>query len=208
VVVTASAVSVRSCAAESIVVMCGVPQGQVQTPVPSDGARSGSGHTGKAGTEPAQGGSGPRRASPRKPSPQSAPMRRRPLAGLRTRGHGPRGPPTHRFPVAVDQCIQTGSFPLTAAGQFRIRTGFPIKSDGQSRLSGHQRAHHIADRVQGQHKMLGPLQRPDRLRNGARRGCEERLHNRILQATINSLPRSLMHRQARCHHPSRCRIMH
>jgi hypothetical protein len=37
-VAAASAVSVRSRAAESIVVMLGVPQGLVQTPVPSDGA--------------------------------------------------------------------------------------------------------------------------------------------------------------------------
>src|SRR6185312_12307162 len=44
--------------------------------------------------------------------------------------------------------ISRRSFPLTAAGQFRIRTGFPFEPDRRSRLAGHRQTKHIGlDRV-------------------------------------------------------------
>ncbi|ANB16480.1 Hypothetical protein I596_443 [Dokdonella koreensis DS-123] len=48
-------------------------------------------------------------------------------AGLRARGQGPGGPPSgRRFPEPGLQCMERRSFPHTAAGQRRIRTGFPF----------------------------------------------------------------------------------
>src|SRR5690606_918063 len=49
-----------------------------------------------------------------------------PLAGLRTRRHGVVAPYWQPLPKAYPQCFWLRSFRLTAAGQFRILTGFPL----------------------------------------------------------------------------------
>jgi hypothetical protein len=45
-------------------------------------------------------------------------------------------------------------FRFTAAGQFRIYTGFPFKPDRRSRLDGHRRTQHIGCHEHGQPKTL------------------------------------------------------
>ena len=61
--------------------------------------------------------------------------RRRMLAGLRTRERSGfrRIPTVHRFPAPKGQCDSWRSFSLTAAGQPRILTGFPLNSGGHPR---------------------------------------------------------------------------
>ena len=64
-------------------------------------------------------------------------------AGFRTRGRGSCDPPNPRgFPEIYLQCQIRVSFPLTAAGQFRIRTGFPFNPASFNQYgcgSGHRR---------------------------------------------------------------------
>ncbi|GAA0691446.1 hypothetical protein GCM10009429_16360 [Dyella marensis] len=77
-------------------------------------------------------GSAPRRASPRKPPSLTAALKAamcRQVFGLADMDRSLATDPTYSPPLpSLGRPVRWElSFPLTAAGQFRIRTGFPIK---------------------------------------------------------------------------------
>lgn len=196
-----SAVSVRSRAAESIVVMCGVPQGLVQTPVPSDGARSGQAMRERPGRSP------PEAAPVRDVLPRGSRHHNRYRSGtdcwqvFGLVDEGLEARPTRRFPVAEDQCVERGRFHLPLRGSSGFAPDSLLSPTGSRASPDTNGTHDIGDGVTGQHKMWCRCVSPDPFTY-----CDDGLHKAHEPARINSAPPSRIN-QVRCPHHSHCRTM-